>query len=144
MEILTNSLLNNKILHGFRQPISIRFFETKETNPLPALFMGLTRVALLLSFWHFRVWKVNDTLNTSYKLQFYSHIEWIKYMKNWYRVLHIFLSPLKLICSLTEQSYSHFQTLSQFSCFRALKEYITFSKVNWLKNGRSSKFEVQK
>ena len=41
-----------------------------------------------------------------------------------YRVLHIFSSPLKSICVLTEQSYSHFQTLSQFRCFRALKRGI--------------------
>ena len=43
---------------------------------------------------------------------------------NKYRVLDIFSSPLKLICALTGQSYSHFQTLSQFSCFRALKRGI--------------------
>ena len=41
-----------------------------------------------------------------------------------YRVLHIFSSPLELICALTGQSYVHFQTLSQCSCFRALKRGI--------------------
>ena len=39
-----------------------------------------------------------------------------------YRVGHMFLPSLRLIWGLTRQSYSRFQVLSQFSCFRASKE----------------------
>ena len=38
-----------------------------------------------------------------------------------HRVGHMFPSSLKLICCLTQYSYSHFQVLYQFSCFRAFK-----------------------